>query len=108
MSQKLRASRLERVFHEIEQKAFISWRDTRSLEEHHMLFFELCTRLARLGYIAPPPVSLWSLPEAEKAAYLQSVTDLDTSEHWHSAALVVRELWLEAIGALQPAEVVKE
>jgi hypothetical protein len=33
---------------------------------------------------------------------MQAITDLDNSEHWRSAALVVRELWLETIGVLQP------
>ena len=102
MSQKRRASKLERVFQEIEQKAFIAWRDNLSLEEHHRLFFEVCTRLARLGHIAPPPADLWNLPEAEKAAYMQTITDLDTSEYAYSSFIIVRELWLETIGVLQP------
>ena len=102
MSQKLRASKLERAFHEIEQKAFIAWRESLSEEQLKAAFLELLTRLARLGYLAPPPPHLWSLPEAEREAYMQTSRDLDTSEHAHSAALVARELWLETIGLLQP------
>lgn len=102
MSRKLRASKLERVLLEREQQAFISWRDSLSTEQIQAIFLELLTRLARLGYLAPPPANLWSLPEAEREAYLQTSRDLDTSEHGHSAAMVAREIWLEAIGWLEP------
>jgi hypothetical protein len=86
----------------MEQKAFISWRASLPPEQFERLFVELCTRLAEHGYLAPPPAGLWSLPEEEKGAYFDAFRELEESERWETATMLVRELWLEAIGVLQP------
>ncbi len=102
MSRKLRASRLERVILEREQAAFLDWKESLSSDHYQALFVELCTRLAEHGYLAPPPAGLWSLPEEEQEAYMQAFREVEYSETWETASLVVRELWLEANGWLQP------
>jgi hypothetical protein len=38
----------------------------------------------------------------EREMYLETFKGLEYSERWMEASTVVRELWLEAIGALQP------
>ncbi len=97
-----RASRLERVILEREHAAFLAWRESLSPEQFQALFVELCSRLAEHAYLAPPPAGLWSLPEEERAAYFDTFRELEESERWYTASCVVRELWLETIGWLEP------
>ncbi len=106
MSRKGRASRLEQAILERQQAAFLAWRESLSDEEFHTLFEELCRRLAKLGYLPPPPAGLWSLPKDEKESYFEAFRQIEHSEQWQSesAAMVVRELWLETIGVLERAE----
>lgn len=102
MSQKRRASKAEQFIIEREQAAFLAWRETLSDEQYQALFMELCTRLARLGYLAPPPAGLWSLPQEEQEPYLQAFQDAADSDRWLGVSMAVRELWLETIGVLEP------
>lgn len=108
MSRKLRASKLEQAILERQHTAFHAWRESLSNEEFHTLFEELCTRLATLGYLSPPPAGLWSLPDDEKEAYFEAFRQVEHSEQWESASMVVRELWLETIGVLERAETEQE
>lgn len=87
---------------DIEQRAFCSWRDNLPPEERAATFERIYFRLTEAGFLPSlPPAGFWSLSEEEREPYEQALEELKASERWQEASLIVRELWLETIGALQ-------
>ena len=93
MSLKQRASRLEMKAALQEYQAFDGWLKSRTEEERRAFFTQTLSSMAEHGLAPPFPEGLWSLPQSDKQAYLETLLkqlgdpgrDSIIRESWRSA-----------------------